>query len=314
MRFLARPREKSIPAGCRELRSLAARASSKDAHQVIVGNWQLDTVDGGNLSLDGGVLFGIVPKVLWEKLVPFDGRNRVQVRNNCVLARDGRHTVLIDTGYGGKHIPLNRDFYQMDNGNPVCQSLASLGVYPQDVDTVVFSHLHFDHVGGASHFDENRRVVQTFPHARHVVGHLEWDDATSRRPELNRAYPLEDIIPLKGAQLELVHGNTTVVPGLRTILTGGHTRGHLALAFESGGETALVIGDICPTVFHFRRSWCLAYDTHVVKTRCVKPKLLAEAAARESWVLMPHDFKVAATRLTAHPQREFDVVESRERL
>ncbi len=279
-----------------------------------LGNWQLDTVDGGNLSLDGGVLFGIVPKVLWEKLAPPDAQNRVRVRNNCVLARDGRHTVLIDTGYGGKHMPLNRQFYRMDDGDPVCGGLASLGVAPEEIDTVIFTHLHFDHVGGASHCNGDRRPVLTFPRARHVVGRLEWDDATSRLPELNRAYPEDDIRPLAEARLELVHGNATVVPGLRTLLTGGHTRGHLALALESGSQTALVIGDLCPTVFHFRRSWCLSYDTHVVKTRRVKPKLLAEAAAKDWWVVLTHDARVAAARLAPHPQHEFEIVERRERL
>jgi glyoxylase-like metal-dependent hydrolase (beta-lactamase superfamily II) len=105
-----------------------------------------------------------------------------------------------------------------------------------------------------------------------------------------------------------------VLPGLRTIITGGHTRGHLALAFESGGKTALFIGDICPTVFHLRRSWCLAYDTHVVKTRRVKPKLLAEAAEKNWWVLFSHDPTIAAARVAAHPTREFEVIEPRERL
>ncbi len=127
------------------------RIGGKRKHTLVnLGNWQLDTVDGGALSLDGGVVYGVVPKVLWEKLTPADAHNRLRLRNSCLLARDGSHTVLIDTGYGGKHDRLDRLFYELEEGEPLLGSLAALGVSPEQVDTVVFSHLHFDHAGGAS--------------------------------------------------------------------------------------------------------------------------------------------------------------------
>ncbi len=280
-----------------------------------LGNWQLDTVDGGDFCLDGGVVYGIVPRRLWEKITPPDALHRIRIRNNCVLARDGRHTVLIDTGYGGKYAPLDRNFYELEEGEPLRRSLDWLGVGPEEIDTVVFSHLHFDHAGGASRFDSRKQVVLTFPEARHVIGRVEWEDATGGLPELERAYPREHLDPLaSAARLEFVSGNATVVPGLKTVMTGGHTRGHLALLFESQGQSALFIGDVCPTVHHLRRSWCLAYDTHVVQTRRVKPKLLSDAAAGDWWVLWTHDPHVAAARVATHPQNEFEIIESRERL
>lgn len=277
-----------------------------------LGAWQLDTVDGGDLALDGGVVFGIVPKVLWQKIALPDENNRLRLRNSCLLARDGRHTVLIDTGYGGKYAPIDRRFYEMEEGEPLARSLASLGVEYDEIDTVVFSHLHFDHAGGASR-KEGRRVVLSFPKARHVIGRQEWEDATGRLPELERAYPQEHITPLAAANLELIPGDCQILPGLRAVLTGGHTRGHLALVFESEGQTAVVIGDICPTVHHLRRSWCLSYDTCVVETRRVKPRLLAAAAQDNWWLHLPHDPTYAAIRVAAHRQREFEVVESRAR-
>jgi glyoxylase-like metal-dependent hydrolase (beta-lactamase superfamily II) len=295
--------------------SADGRATFEQEHpRVNLGAWQLDTVDGGDLSLDGGVVFGIVPKVLWDKILPPDHNNRVHLRNSCVLARDGRHTVLIDTGYGGKYAPIDRKFYEMEDGEPLARSLTSLGVRYEDIDTVVFTHLHFDHVGGASRRDGQRRVVLTFPQARHVIGRVEWEDATSKLPELERAYPQEHIVPLAAAaKIDLIPGSGEILPGLRSIITGGHTRGHLALAFESQGETALIIGDICPTVHHLRRSWCLSYDTQVVETRRIKPKLLAEAAQGNWWIHLTHDPKFAAVRIAPHAQREFDIVEARER-
>ena len=283
--------------------------------RVHLGNWQLDTVDGGDLSLDGGVLFGIVPRLLWQQAMRPDAMHRVRCRSSCLLARDGRHTVLIDTGYGGKGSRLERKFHAMEEGEPLLRSLAALGVEPDEIDTVVLSHLHFDHVGGATRYDAQGRIVLTFPRARHIVGRMEWEDALSQAPELARAYPMENLTTLRDeAKVVLVEGNTPIMPGLRTRLTGGHTRGHLAVLVESGGQTACCLGDFCPTTHHLRRSWCLAYDTHLLDTRRNKPELLAEAAAGGWWLLWPHDPKVAAGRLEAHPKRQFVVVDPQTRL
>lgn len=280
-----------------------------------LGNWQLDTVDGGAFSLDGGVVYGVVPRTLWEKSTPPDEQNRLRFRNNCVLARDDRHTLLIDAGYGGKHLPLDRAFYQMDDGEPLPANLAALGVEPDDVDTVVFTHLHFDHVGGAVRRDLKSRLVPAFPRARHIVGRIEWEDATGRAPELQTAYPMENLAPLaESARVECIEGGAPIVPGLRARLTGGHTRGHLALVFESGGQTALAIGDLCPTTCHLHPLWNMAYDTHPLETRRVKPQLLAEACEGGWWVLWPHDAKVAAARLARQGKRGFHAVDLYERL
>lgn len=280
-----------------------------------LGNWQLDTVDGGAFSLDGGVVYGVVPKTLWEKATPPDERNRLRFGNHCVLARDGRHTLLVDTGYGGKHLPLDRAFYAMDDGEPLLASLAALGVDADDVDAVVFTHLHFDHAGGAVRRDPSGRLVPTFARARHVVGRIEWHDATGRAPELQVAYPIENIAPLaESARIEPVDDGATIVPGLRARLTGGHTRGHLALVFESGGRTALCIGDLCPTTSHLHPLWNMAYDTYPLETRRVKPQLLAEACEGGWWVLWPHDATVAAGRLTRKGKRGLAVIDRRQRL
>ena len=280
-----------------------------------LGNWQLDTVDGGLLSVDGGTIYGVVPKMLWEKVAPADEQNRVRLRNNCVLARDGRQTVLLDTGYGGKHLPLDRRFYAMEEGEPLAGSLAALGVAPDDVDVVVLGHLHFDHAGGATRRDRQGRLVPTFPRARYVVGRIEWEDATGGAPQIRSAYPPENLTPLvESGRVELVEDGASIVAGLRVRLTGGHTRGHLALVLESGSQTALYPGDLCPTTSHLAAMWNLAYDTFPLDTRVAKPQLLGEACDGGWWVLWPHDLKVAAGRLARHPKRGFQVVEPQERL
>jgi glyoxylase-like metal-dependent hydrolase (beta-lactamase superfamily II) len=270
------------------------------------GDWQLDTINGGTFWLDGGVMFGVVPKSLWQNLAPADSLNRIRCANNCVLARDGRHTVLIDTGYGGKFPPLDRKFYAMESGEPLVAGLAAVGVAPDDIDTVIFSHLHFDHVCGATRLDASGRRVPIFSRARHLVGRLEWEDATNGSPELCSAYPIDDILPLYEAGLMMVvDDGHEFVPGLRGHITGGHTRGHMALFFESGGQTAAYLGDICPSTAHLRRMWHLAYDTFPVETRRRKPELLGRAADEQWWILWNHDPRVAVSRVARDAKREF---------
>ena len=275
-----------------------------------LGNWQLDSVNGGTFSIDGGVAFGIVPRTLWGKIMPPDENNRVRLGANCVLARDGRHTLLIDAGYGSKYTALDRGFYELEKGNPVVDGLASLGVNPDDIDTVVLSHLHWDHAGGATQYNAQRTLVPTFPRARYVIGRIEWEDATSQVPELKTAYPMQNLTPLSDAGVVvLVEGNSEIVPGLRAMITGGHTRGHLALKFESGGQAALFIGDVCATSMHLHRMWNLSYDTYPLVTRRIKPRLLGEVADERAWVIWPHDVRTVAARLERHPQRGFEVVD-----
>ena len=280
-----------------------------------LGNWKLDTVNGGQFWIDGGVMFGVVPKPLWSQGVPVDEQNRVRCANNCVLARDGSHTVLIDTGYGGNYSPLDRRFYGMDEGEPLLASLAALGISPGEVDTVVFSHLHFDHVGGATRLDDRGQSVLSFPNARHVVSRIEWEDATSGAAELQTAYTPGQLEPLKNSGLlDLIEGDAEIVPGLRARITGGHTRGHLAFVFASNGGTAVFLGDLCPSTMHMRRMWHTAYDIFPLETRRRKPVWLAQAADKDWLVLWNHDQQTAVSRVARHPKKEFIAVDCRPRL
>jgi glyoxylase-like metal-dependent hydrolase (beta-lactamase superfamily II) len=275
----------------------------------------LDIVSGGTFRIDGGVMFGVVPKSLWQGVVKPDDQNRVLCATSCILARDGHQTVLVDTGYGGKFGPLDRKFYALEPGEPLLENLEARQVPAESIDTVVLSHLHFDHVGGATRTDNTRRLVPTFPRARHLIGRLEWEDALSRAPELDMAYRPDELLALQESRsMELYEDGAEVVPGLRARLTGGHTRGHMALLFESRGEAALLIGDICPSTAHVRRMWCLAYDLFPLQTRQIKPQLLGEAADAGWWVFWAHDPQVAASRVERDAKREFVLCDSQLRV
>lgn len=280
-----------------------------------LGRWRLDTIDGGRFRLDGGIMYGVVPKLLWQALTPPDAQNRIPFAMNCVLARDGRHTVLIDAGPGDKLSPLERNAHALEPGSPLLASLEALGVTAADIDVVALSHLHWDHAGGATTRDARRQTVPTFPNATYFVNRLEWEDATSGAPELSGSYAAENFAPLEAAgQLMLVEDGQEIVPGLWTRVTGGHTRGHQAFLLESDGAAAVYPGDLCPVVTHLRRMWCAAYDLYPVETRRRKPELLGEAADRGWWMLWDHDPNVAASRIERHAAREFVICDPRPRL
>jgi glyoxylase-like metal-dependent hydrolase (beta-lactamase superfamily II) len=280
-----------------------------------LGAWQLETVSGGNSRVDGGTMFGVVPKILWERFQPADHLNRIRCATNCVLARDGRHAILIDTGYGGKASDAARQRAEMEPGEPLLKSLAALNVTPEEIDRVVLSHLHFDHAGGGTRRDERGRIGPAFPRARYVVQRGEWETAVSNVPELRGAYPAEHFLPLaESGQLEFIEGDAEIVPGLRAMVTGGHTRWHQALIFESEGQTAIYLGDLCPMTASAPTMWGLAYDAYPLETRIRKPQLLGRAADAGWIVLWCHDPDVAASRVARDPRHEFAVVEPRARL
>lgn len=263
------------------------------------GKWRVDALDGGYFSLDGGAIFGVVPKTVWGNLIKPDEKNRIRLANRGLLARDGGHVILIDTGHGDKYPPLDRKAYEMDAGNPILDSLARLGVRAEDVTTVLYTHLHFDHAGGGTTYDEHRRLIPTFPNARYAASEAEWRDAINPVPELVTAYIQKDILPL------VEHGVTRTVadgqelaPGFAVRQTGGHTRGHLIPVIETTEGTAALMGDICPTRFHIRAQWAMAYDTFLLTTRKMKSEILAEAAEGRWKLFWSHD-----------PQRESCFIE-----
>ena len=275
-----------------------------------LGDWQLDVVSGGTFRLDGGAMFGVVPKPLWEKKEPADPRNRIRMATHCLLARDGDHTVLIDSGFGTKGSERDRELMDLESGDVLVQNLAQLGVGPDEVDFVIFSHLHFDHCGGATRFDSRGQVVPVFTRARHIVQAREWRDAMSGTAELRSSYAPIHLHALDAAdRITRVDGEAEVCPGIRTWLTGGHTHGHHMLRVDSRGETALYLGDLCPMEPHLRMLWCMAYDVDVLETRRRKPDVLRQAADGGWLVIFDHDPDLVAGRLQRDEKYEFRLTE-----
>ncbi|HJQ63934.1 MAG TPA: MBL fold metallo-hydrolase [Burkholderiales bacterium] len=277
---------------------------------ISVGDIRLTIVSGGQLWIDGGNMFGVIPRVLWQQKSPPDELNRIRLDTNCVLVRTRDSLGLVDTGYGGKLPHKLRQRHGLDDGAPLVRNLAAAGVTPEQIDWVILTHLHFDHAGGATDRDEDGAVRPTFPRARHYVQRFEWEDALAVLPELAGAYSLDDFVPIERAGLlEIVEGDAQIVPGITTQLTGAHTRGHQIVRIESEDESATCLADICPTAAHLPTFWTMAYDQLPLAVRRIKPRILNDIAEQHRIALFSHDPQVVAARLAPDASGELSIVE-----
>jgi glyoxylase-like metal-dependent hydrolase (beta-lactamase superfamily II) len=267
-----------------------------------IGDIRLTFVSGGRLRIDGGTMFGVVPRVMWEKVAPPDELNRIRLDTNCVLVHTARSLGLIDTGYGGKSHPKQRQRHELDEGEPLLRNLAASDVEPADIDWVLLTHLHFDHAGGATRRDESGSLQPTFPRARYIIQRAEWEDATGELPELAGAYFADDFVPLaKAGHVDPIEGDVEIAPGVTTQLTGGHTRGHQIVRIDSAGRSAVLLGDMCPTSGHLPPFWTMSYDQYPLDVRRRKPALLDDIVGNNRVALFSHDPQVLAARLAKSP-------------
>ncbi len=279
------------------------------------GNFKLSSVSGGRFRIDGGTMFGVVPKALWARVLPPDENNNIPQDTNCLLVQTGTQNVLIDTGYGSKIPPKQRAIFAIEPGEPLVENLRTLGVAPEQIDVVILTHLHFDHAGGATRLDENGQLVDTFPNARYIVQKREWEIAVAQLPELVAAYPLENILPLENTgRLTFIDGDVEIIPGFRALVTGGHTAAHMSVVIASAGQTAVYLADICPSQHHLRSLWCMSYEVDLLQVRRYKPKILGQIADNGWLALFDHDPTHVAALLARDPHKEFVVTQAFETL
>ena len=250
-----------------------------------LGNAGLTIVSDGSLRMDGGAIFGIVPKAIWSRTNPTDRKNRIDLGLNCLLIRSGGKNVLVDTGVGTKHNRRMRTLFHLRGGQLV-SSLEREGLAPQDIDLVVLTHLHFDHAGGCTRYDRRNHPEPVFPKATHLVQRLDWLEATETS-ELTRLFYLpEDFLPLEQShQLELLDGDAELLPGLWVRRTGGHTAGHQMVYLESAGEKAACLGDVLPLPEQLPVHYRTSYDLYPTDTLEAKRHWLARAE-QENWLLV----------------------------
>ncbi len=262
-----------------------------------LGDFELHVVSDGTFRLDGGAMFGIVPKPVWEKVCPADDRNRILLSLNCLLIRTGPQTVLVDTGMGDRRDEKFTQMYALDRSRTLLSGLAELGLKPQDVDVVVLTHLHFDHAGGATRRGSDGELAPTFPRATYIVQEGMWEEALDPNPRTKGSYIREDFLPLRAAgRVKFVRGDEEVARGVRVRLTAGHVRHHQGVEIESGGRKAFFWGDLLPTTHHAKAAWVMGYDLYPHEVAATKERMVAQAAA-EQWInVFEHDPDVAMGR------------------
>jgi glyoxylase-like metal-dependent hydrolase (beta-lactamase superfamily II) len=250
-------------------------------------HWSWTLLRAGAFRLDGGSMFGIVPKALWSRKVEADANNRIPLQTNCLLLERDGVRVLIETGYGDKWTEKERSIYAME---PRCilNALAEHGVEPGSIDHVALTHLHFDHAGGLTRLCEDGKVVPNFPHAQVHVQRQEWDDALSNRSTMRGTYLRTHLDPI--ADCVICHdGEDELLPGLRVMPMPGHTWGQQAICFDDAEGTVCFPGDVLPTRNHVGLAFSMGYDMLPHTNMESKRSLFSQTLANDWRLVLGHE-------------------------
>ena len=264
-----------------------------------IGHLTCHALEGGRQHLDGGAMFGVVPKVLWERRIPADARNRIPLALRCLLVEHPDGLVLIDTGIGNKENEKFTDIYGVENAGQggrtaLEDALGELGHGPDDVRWVINTHLHFDHAGGDRCRDPDGTLRLAFPNARYVVQRRELDFAAHTNERTAGSYLAHTF---EHVPFELIDGDVEVLPGIRALPTPGHVPYHNSILIESGGEKACFVADLVPTSAHLPLPWIMGYDLEPLVTLETRRRLYQRAEAEQWLLVFEHDPVTVAGRL-----------------
>jgi len=264
-----------------------------------IGRWTVHAIQAGGQKLDGGAMFGVVPKMLWQRRIVPDERNRIQLGMRCLLIEHDIGPVLIDTGAGNKENEKFYDIYGVENRGergPTAleDGLLEAGVKPEEIVLVINSHLHFDHAGGNIVRESDGRLRPAFVNARYVVQRGEYEFATHTNERTAGSYFAHNFVPLaEGNRFDFIEGDREIVSGISAIHSPGHTPWHHSLLIESDGERALYLGDLIPTAAHLPLPWIMGYDVEPLVTLESKRRILARADAEDWLLVFEHDARTA---------------------
>ncbi len=264
-----------------------------------LGDLEFWILNDGGFRLDGGAMFGVIPKPLWEKKIPADERNRIGLEMNCLLVRAAGKTILVETGAGDKMDPKRRDIYAIGAGKRLPEQLAARGVGLDQIDYVVNTHLHFDHCGWNTRI-EDVRTVPSFPNAQYIVQRGELEHAKHPTDRDRASYMPDNFLAIETAgKWWLLDGDSEIVPGVEVIRVPGHNADMQCVRLSGGGKSAFLFVDLVPTTAHLPGPWIMAYDLYPLTTLENKRKWISEVAREGTLALFSHDAKVPAARLHA---------------
>jgi methylmalonyl-CoA epimerase len=274
-----------------ELKQPAPRRVELATKRLPWGDLHLTAVHDGPYRLDGGAMFGVVPRPLWEHKASPDDRNRIQMAMRPLVVEGEWGRMIIDCGAGDKMDAKQRDIYALERTRHLDHALADVGLSAEGIDVVLATHLHWDHFGGATTVGLRPR----FPRARYVIRAAEWDDATHPHERNRASYLQNDFVPLKDAGVvDFFDGDSVVKPGVRVVRTGGHSAQHQVVFIESGGRTAVFAADLIPMTAHVHDAWIMGYDLFPMETLAVKKRLIRDAIDRGYLIFFEHDPIVTA--------------------
>ena len=254
---------------------------------ISFGDFELTALSDGFYISDGGAFFGVVPRVLWERKVKPDEKNRIRPGLNSVLVRTGRQNILIETGIGNKLSAKMKQFFEPKE--QLLENLHAAGLAPEEIDIVINSHLHFDHCGWNTVYKDGRAVA-TFPKAKYFVQEGEWRHGQLQLERDRVSYISDNYNPLiSSGQMQLLNGPAELAPGISVSLYPGHTRNMQAVFIRSGGKTACYISDLIPTTWHLDLTWVMAYDLFPLETIENRKKYYEQAISQNWLTIFTHD-------------------------
>ncbi len=267
-------------------------SAATNAPRFDLGDSMVTLVNGGRLKLDGGAMFGLIPKALWARSYPADEQNRILLACNCLLVEwpaQPERRVLIETGHGPKYAAKEQKIFAIDPAQWVRPSLEAQGIAPASITDVIVTHLHFDHAGGLT-YEADGALRPTFPQATVHVQRQEYEDAQAGFGIMTATYRPENLQPIDEAGAwHLLDGAGEIVPGIRAMPTPGHTRGHHSIVIEGQARPLVYGGDLIPTRHHLGAPYNMAYDLYPVENRASKEALLGWLADTGGWLAFDHE-------------------------
>ena len=256
--------------------------------QLVFHNMKLTWLNGGVTALDGGAMFGVVPKALWSRKYPVNDKNQIELACEPILVQHEGKNYLIDTGVGfGKLNEKQLRNYGVSQESTIFDSLQELGLTASDIDAVLMTHMHFDHAGGLTYW-EGEQLVPTFPNATVYVTQAEWDEMRHPNIRSRNTYWKENWEPVQHL-VKTYEGEMEVAPGVKMIHTGGHSEGHAIIRLEQNGEVLLHMADIMPTHAHQNPLWVMAYDDYPMTSVFAKERIMKEALEHGYKFIFYHD-------------------------
>ncbi len=280
--------------------------------KAVVGNFELYTIETGDIKLDGGAMFGVVPKTLWSRGIPADEKNRISMTMRCLLikSRVTGKIYLIDNGVGTKFNDKMMDIYQIDfSERELSHSLQEQGFNFDDITDIIFTHLHFDHCGGTTFFDDKGNINYAFKNAVYHVNERHWETATNPNARETASFLPDNIQPIKeSGKLNLVNDHHIFESGLSTVIANGHTLGQQLPKIDGDNKTIVFVADLLPTHVHLPLPWVMGYDMRPIETLKEKELFMKQAAENNWYLYLEHDLDVEMLKVS-YDDHKFTVAE-----